>query len=249
MSAQPTSASQFTPVRFLATGAQRYGDATGVAAPWADYRHVQLDPVLGQRISAAYMAAPAWDQRALPAYRAFCDETIAQFHFLTGTRGRGPVRRTRGRGLDPLCRTRGRGLDPLGVTVEVVDYDPYETAQAMAADLRRRRLRVYSTRASGNPHPYLSDAVNDMFRAVHDAFGHAASGRGFDQDGEEAAWLKHCAMYSPLARRALTTETRGQSCALLFHYQGRRFPGQKLALLPEWCGDPPRTNPTPMPMS
>ena len=77
-----------------------------------------------------------------------------------------------------------------------------------------------------------------MFRAVHDVFGHAASGRGFDRHGEEAAWLKHSTMYSPLAARALATETRGQTCARIFHYGGRRFPEQKAVLLPRSFSDP-----------
>ena len=101
----------------------------------------------------------------------------------------------------------------LGITVRVVDEDPYPDAESMVADVRQRRLKVWASSATGNPHPYLSDGENDMFRAVHDVFGHAAAGRGFDPHGEEAAWLKHSGMYSPLARRALTTETRGQNCA------------------------------------
>jgi hypothetical protein len=91
---------------------------------------------------------------------------------------------------------------------------------------------VWASAATGNPHPYLSDGENDMFRAVHDAFGHAASGRGFDPHGEEAAWLKHGAMYTPAARRVLATEIRGQTCAMVFHHRGERFPEQKAVLLP-----------------
>lgn len=79
----------------------------------------------------------------------------------------------------------------------------------------------------------LSDYDNDMFRAVHDAFGHAAIGCGFDEHGEEAAWLAHSYLYSPLARQALTTETRGQNCALIYGSHGEGFPVQKIALLPE----------------
>lgn len=52
---------------------------------------------------------------------------------------------------------------------------------------------------------------NDMFRAVHDFFGHAHIGNQFGAIGEENAWRIHSKMYSPLARRAMTTETRGQN--------------------------------------
>lgn len=53
--------------------------------------------------------------------------------------------------------------------------------------------------------------VNDMFRAVHDFFGHAVPGTSFSATGEERAWYCHSRMCSPLARCALTTETRGQN--------------------------------------
>ena len=166
------------------------------------------------------MAAPDRDERAFAAYAAFSRETLRQFHFLIGRPAYGG----------------------LGVEVRVIDDDPYPDVTFMLDDLRRRRIRVFSSAACGNSHPYLSDGENDMFRAVHDVFGHAACGRGFDPDGEEAAWVKHCTMYSGLARHALTTETRGQTCALLFHYRGTRFPDQKAALLPRTFCDPRRVS-------
>ncbi|MFI7609302.1 hypothetical protein ACIBTV_29900 [Micromonospora sp. NPDC049366] len=182
------------------------------------YARVRLDPVVGAAIADAYLAAPVRDERAYAAYAAFCRETVQQFHFLIG-------------------RVEFGGL---GITVRIVDEDPYTEAGPMIDDVRHRRLRVWASAASGNPHPYLSDAENDMFRAVHDVFGHAASGRGFDRHGEEAAWLKHATMYSTLARRAMTTETRGQNCAQVFRYGGGRFPEQKAALLPRAFSDPRR---------
>jgi hypothetical protein len=162
------------------------------------------------------MAAPVRDERAFAAYARFCRETLRQYHFLVG-------------------RVEFGGL---GVAVRIVDEDPYPDVESMVDDVRHLRLKVWASAATGNPHPYLSDGENDMFRAVHDVFGHAASGRGFDPHGEEAAWLKHSMMYSPLARRALTTETRGQNCAQTFHYGGARFPEQKAVLLPRSFSDP-----------
>jgi hypothetical protein len=181
-----------------------------------DYTRVRLDPGLGAAIAAAYVAAPVWDPRAGAAYSAFRRETIRQYEFLVG-------------------RVEFGGL---GVAVRVMDADPYTDAAAMIDDLAHRELKVFSTAATDNPHPVLGDAENDMFRAVHDAFGHAAIGRGFDGHGEEAAWLKHSGMYSSLAGRALTTETRGQTCAMIFHHRGERFAEQKAALLPREFSDP-----------
>jgi hypothetical protein len=180
--------------------------------PDIDFARVVSDPATGARIAAAYLAGPRFDPAARPAYRAFRDETRKQYEFLTRPAEQGG----------------------LGIRVVVSPRDPYPDAIAMTEDLRAyRRLLVYATAGCGNEHPWLSNDENDMFRAVHDAFGHAAIGRGFDADGEEAAWLKHATMYSGPARRAMTTETRGQTCALIYHYQGRRFAEQKMMLLPE----------------
>ncbi|GAA2616998.1 hypothetical protein GCM10010399_54930 [Dactylosporangium fulvum] len=207
------AAPPFEPVAYLVDGARRLGSRARDAVA---YPRVRLDPVLGGAIASAYMTAPSRDEGAFAAYAAFCAQTVRQYHFLVG-------------------RVEFGGL---GVAVRIVDDDPYPDAEAMVEEVRRRRLRVFASAATGNPHPYLSDGENDMFRAVHDAFGHAASGRGFDPHGEEAAWLKHSAMYSPLARRALTTEVRGQTCAQLFHYGGGRFPEQKAVLLSRRFSDP-----------
>jgi hypothetical protein len=153
----------------------------------------------------------------LPAYRAFRAETEAQFEVLTRSTGRGG----------------------LGIQVEVSAADPYPDAATMVADLgSARRLRIFGTGGPGNRHPYLSAEQNNMFRAVHDVFGHLASGRGFDRHGEEAAWFAHSRAYSPLARLAMTTETRGQTSMFIWHHQGRRFPDQKVMLLPPAFCDP-----------
>jgi len=53
--------------------------------------------------------------------------------------------------------------------------------------------------------------ANDVFRAVHDVFGHAKHGVGFRAGGEENAFQAHARMYSPEALPAVTSETRGQN--------------------------------------
>jgi hypothetical protein len=205
----------FPPVAYVCEGARRYrSHPAGIASHV--YARVRLDPVIGMAIADAYVAAPVRDERAYPAYAAFCRETVQQYHLLVG-------------------RPEFGGL---GVAVRIVDEDPYADVESMVHDVRRRRLRVWASAASANPHPYLSDGENDMFRAVHDVFGHAASGRGFDRHGEEAAWLKHSGMYSPLAARAMTTDTRGQNCAQIFQYGGARLAEQKAVLLPRSFSDP-----------
>lgn len=61
---------------------------------------------------------------------------------------------------------------------------------------------------------------NDLFRAVHDVFGHGKEGFGFRAAGEDMAWRTHAAMYSPEARPAMTMETRGQNSWVNFGPHG-----------------------------
>jgi hypothetical protein len=61
--------------------------------------------------------------------------------------------------------------------------------------------------------------VNDIFRAVHDYYGHAKEGVGFRHDGEENAWRAHASMFSPLGpprgcRRLHDGSGRGRHAAL-----------------------------------
>ena len=86
--------------------------------------------------------------------------------------------------------------------------------------------------------------ANDMFRIVHDYFEHLKEGYGFRAAGEDNAWRSHAAMYSDLARPAMTTETRGQNSWLNYgpHGEANRkasaadtvYAEQKVGLLPEW---------------
>jgi hypothetical protein len=92
----------------------------------------------------------------------------------------------------------------------------YANSKEMLADLHgNKHLRVFQ---GGDPHDFLHEVdprtglnSNEKFRAVHDAFGHGVHGNPFGAQGEEVAWATHQQMYSPLARPAMTAETRGQN--------------------------------------
>ena len=118
----------------------------------------------------------------------------------------------------------------------------------MRDEVRNAKALFYFT--GGEPHPFLSEVHpetgvigNEMLRAVHDIFGHAAEGYGFGARGEENAWIHHSMMFSPLAQKALTTETRGQNSWVNFGphkdlpVTERPYADQKVALLPDWCCD------------
>lgn len=86
--------------------------------------------------------------------------------------------------------------------------------------------------------------ANDMFRVVHDYFGHLQHVHGFRAAGEDNAWRSHSAMYSDLARPAMTTETRGQNSWVNYgpHGEANRtasgantvYADQKVGLMPDW---------------
>ena len=86
----------------------------------------------------------------------------------------------------------------------------------MMADVHgNKHLYVFQ---GGDPHDFLNRVdkasglnENEKFRAVHDLLGHAIYGNQFGPKGEEVAWAIHQQMYSPLARLAMTAETRGQN--------------------------------------
>jgi hypothetical protein len=146
--------------------------------------------------------------------------------------------------------------------------DPYARSPAMGYQdlIENGRLFVYptdfgfGTNAAFDPstNPLLrgvgrigdkDDAVaNDAFRAVHDAFGHFGSGNPFFRSaGEERAWQEHARMYSPEARGAMTSETRGQNSWLNYGPFGPQnrtartedtiFADQKAGLLSPWAYD------------
>jgi len=87
---------------------------------------------------------------------------------------------------------------------------------AMLRDINQaRNLNVFR---GGDPHEFLSRidpqtglSSNEKFRAVHDYAGHGILGNKFDALGEERAFGVHSQMYSPLARFAMASETRGQN--------------------------------------
>lgn len=120
--------------------------------------------------------------------------------------------------------------EELGVKVEFTDEDPYRNYSEMYKDfVENKRLKIMKTASTGS-HPLMTDEQNDRLRAVHDAFGHLGTGRGFDRHGEEAAYQAHKSMFSPEAQKAAATELRGQNSFLI---EKGYFGPQKLVIMPE----------------
>lgn len=198
------------PVQHIIEGARAYNSLKGYDDPHASsYGHVRQTVDRIKDLGHHYDALPTYSADAIPHFEAMRKEVNDQYDHLTNR---------------------------MGVKVQVTDHDPYKNAHEMAHDLRtNRRIQVLGTHTTG-AHPFFSDDENDRFRAVHDAFGHAGAGRDFDAHGEEAAWHAHSRMFSPQARGAMTSETRGQNGSVIMHSD---FGPQKVALLPKrfWGGD------------
>lgn len=146
------------------------------------------------------------------------------------------------------------------------ENDPYPNPWQASQDLRdNKQMQVYPTEAgfgsgdgltpemiADNPLLEQVDGVtwggkpvtyNDLFRAVHDAYGHAKEGLGFRAKGENGAYLQHLPSFSPPAQRALATETLGQNSWLNYGPHGDHnrtasvadtiFADQKTGLLPD----------------
>ena len=99
---------------------------------------------------------------------------------------------------------------------------PYADSAQMRADVRRDRLLyIYPTSGMSPDHPLAQPAAfgwcwNDVFRAVHDLVGHAATGFQFGPVGEENAFRFHATVMSADELPALAAETRLQNCWVNF---------------------------------
>jgi len=152
-----------------------------------------LAPELADRVADWFTGRPTASRDAVRhSYRALERETAQLF--------------------ETVCRASSAG--GLGVHVHYVlgDSDPYREAAELCADLRQRGSMMLTTIACEEPHPLLggeAGGVVDQLRVVHDVFGHAALGVGFDLQSEFATWLQCLTMFSEDARGAAFCELVG----------------------------------------
>jgi hypothetical protein len=229
------AASGFKPAQDVAA---RYAKSAGI-----DYKpptkYAKVDPERAKNIAAAYdaMKHDPQDPQVKAAYAAMIKETIAQYHEIMKT------------GLKPEFIS---GADPYASNPRLAILDA----------VKNNHMLVYPTEAGfgsdakfdPSSNPLLAKTgikisgkeatANDIFRIVHDYFGHVKEGVGFRADGEENAWRSHSAMYSDLARKAMTSETRGQNSWVNYGPHGEKnrsansdnttFADQKTGLMPDW---------------
>jgi hypothetical protein len=169
------------------------------------YNPIFTDVSLGQsaRIADAFETAAQYTSHALVAYDEFIIELLQQWEYVVKS----------GLHVEPWTETSG---------------EPYKNSQALFDDvLTNNHMWFFLTSngfgsASESRHPMLQKSgvflggielvYNDIFRIVHDYFGHCIYGFQFGLKGETNAWQSHLAMFhSKNAKRALTNETQGQT--------------------------------------
>lgn len=225
------------PVRSVVQAARAYAGARGLPIR-RQAEYVKADAERGKRIADAYekMKHAPNDPKVKAAYKAMADETLAQYQFVKAT----------------------------GLKVEAIEpgmADPYpEGPKQVLEDLQKGHLWFYptdqgfgSSDLDVSDNPLLAETaekigdrtllVNDVFRIVHDFFGHGIEGSGFGARGEENAWQSHMRLYSSRALPAVTSETRGQNSWVNFGPYGeanRRnqketvYADQKTGIMPSW---------------
>lgn len=192
-------------------GTVQYCFDRGLLVPTLRWRQLRANVTTGRQIARLYEDAPVLDERARSAYRTLREELRQQFEFLTGQPDKGG----------------------LGIKVLVHSEEPYSSVDQLLLELcAHRRVRIFGGATADIPHPLLSRDDQYMLRALFEVFGHAVAQVGFDRHGEEAAWLRWSVMFTGPARRAMTTETRGRTCALLYASVGAKSPEPKAMLLP-----------------
>ena len=102
-------------------------------------------------------------------------------------------------------------MEQQGIEIEVreIDFDNprdvqdyYASTVEFVQDVNQNNgLIVSKTPAEGNPEIYMRIdpdtglSNNDMFRAVHDYFGHVVHENGVDRFGEDIAFMTHAQMF------------------------------------------------------
>jgi hypothetical protein len=209
-------------------------------------KYAKADPSRARRIAAAYDAMKDDPNEPLTkaSYDAMIKETMAQYEHAKKA------------GLKVEFWNPEKQKDPYGASPRLATedvrnnhhmwvfptYAGYGSGDPISEDDVKRNPLLQLTGETWNGIPVT---VNDVFRAVHDYYGHAKEGVGFRADGEENAWRSHASMYSPLARMAMTSETRGQNSWLNYGPHGEKnrnartedtiFADQKIGVLPHWA--------------
>jgi len=232
----------------LNTTAEQYAANNGIRLS-RQSEYVKVDEDRARRIAQAFeeMEDAPTDPVVQEAYRDLVEQTRAQYDALIKA---GYKFTFFDSNTDPYGGNPYNAMRDLRNNKQMAvygTYDGYGTLDDFAADLNdpnRIMLQDSGLRWVDQAGKEQIVTNNDLFRAVHDAFGHGLEGAGFRARGEENAWQAHAKLFKGPALRALTTETRGQNSWLNYGPFGAKnrtakledtvFADQKMGLMPEF---------------
>jgi hypothetical protein len=161
-----------------------------------------ISDVQAMKISDVFVTGVQYTSETLQAYELLIAELMSQWKYVVKS----------GLKVEPYLGTG----------------EPYKSSTELFRDVNdNNHMWFFLTQngfgsASESRHPLLAKSgvilqgtelvYNDIFRIVHDYFGHCIYGFQFGLKGETNAWQSHLAMFvSRGARLAITNETQGQT--------------------------------------
>jgi hypothetical protein len=213
--------------------------------------YVEVDEDRAKRIAQAYedMKHEPQNPKVKEAYQNLIKQTIAQYKALVDAGYKfwfldGNIPSNQEYGSSPFNSLRDlRENKQMGVFPTTDGYGS-EESELDVADNPMLAETGFSWPVGGLDGPKKPVLANDLFRAVHDAFGHGIEGAGFRARGEENAWQAHIRLFTGSAIGAITSETRGQNSWLNYGPYGESnrnakvedtvFATQKTGLMPSW---------------
>lgn len=242
----PTVVGAAGPDPELVAVAEQYAAANGI-----DLRRqaefVEVDPERATRIAQAYeeMAHAPQDPAVQAAYADLIQQTLAQYQALVDA---GYTFTFFDSETDPYEGNPWNAMRDLRANKTMAVYGTYDgygteglTAELIADNPMLQDTGLVWLDQNGVERPVTA---NDLFRAVHDAFGHGIEGAGFRARGEENAWQAHVRLFTGPAVAVLTSETRGQNSWLNYGPFGEQnrtasvedtvFAPQKAGIMPEF---------------
>lgn len=233
-------------IRKLIEVANSYAAKAGIShRRQAEY--VKIDQAFSTRLAQAYdeMDHAPNDPRVKEAYEDLIRQVTAQYEELVANGYKFWFLNPKN---DPYDGKPWRAMKDLRENESMGVFPTVGGFGSLETDLTDNPLEVETDIMwpYGSPNGPLKPVLaNDLFRAVHDAFGHGLEGAGFRARGEENAWQAHVRLFYGKAVHAMTSETRGQNSWLNFGPYGKKnqkalvedttFADQKTGLLPSWA--------------
>lgn len=209
----------YKPCPVVVDGMNRWCDSKGIPRVNPDIINMPVNLAEADEAARIFENTPdqSNDPEVRAAYEDFKRQNEEMYSFMTRPESEG------GMGIEVVFTTK---------------TDPYDTAIDQAKDINDNKRIVLESGLGGDHQATMTTAEYDRFRAIHDVFGHAGIGSGFDRHGEYQAWLVHSAMYTGDGQRAMSTEYRAVNSASWSGAPGSPGTGKSI-LLPERLTKPP----------